>query len=512
MTTTQKPGAGELSWDNLELPEVRPRSSSPLEVDWEKPENRSPPRDPFRDVKVESEQRPGAQGWETAEVAAPQKNPQALPGGVFPERGRLRKRSHRRPQPEPGHPIPVAFKVAAWVVAMMLVASLAYALVENRAAENSPPLPRPQPPEADSTQEAPAPPPLELGAVTPALPGAPALSVADVTVAEGNAGEVSLEFKIKLPSALPGEARVDYATVNATALSESDYRPAKGTLVFKPGETEKNVKVALIPDTIPEPDETFSLSFSRAQGISPPPANATAKITNDDAAGAPVISISDVRVKEGGPAKFTLTITPPMPGPGSIVYATANGSAVAPGDYGPGTGTISFKGRESKAELSVFTTVDPAPEPDETFVVNLSGPVGMQLGDAQAVGTITEKDVASPPAPGPGLSVNDVTAAEGNSITEFVFKVSLSAPSSQEVSVSYATAPGGPASGAEGTDWAPASGKLVFSPGETFKLVKVQIFGDTSAEPDKTFLLRLSGEKGSPVSDREGLGTIVNDD
>ncbi|MGH2772460.1 MAG: Calx-beta domain-containing protein, partial [Actinomycetota bacterium] len=140
-------------------------------------------------------------------------------------------------------------------------------------------------------------------------------------------------------------------------------------------------------------------------------------------------------------------------------------------------------------------------------------------------GTITEKDVAPAPAPappaaapapapgpGPGLSVGDVTAQEGNSITEFVFRVSLSAPSSEEVSVTYATAPGGPAEGDQGVDWAPAGGKLVFKPGETLKLVVVQVLGDNSREPDETFLVRLSGEKGSAVSDHEGLGTILNDD
>ncbi|MGH2810813.1 MAG: Calx-beta domain-containing protein, partial [Actinomycetota bacterium] len=398
MSTTQKPGTEEISWDNLELQEVQPRSSSReeiiwdnlelqevqprsssrLEIDWEQPEDRAAPRDPFGGIKVQSEQRPGTQNWETMEVAAPQKSPSAVPGGGYPERGRPRRQNRRESLADPDHPISVFLKIAAWVVAMVLVASLAYALVENRAAEKQPPLRGPQPSEAGPTQDVSAPAPLELGPVAPALPGAPTLSVADVTVAEGNSGEVSLEFKVTVPSALPAEARVDYATANATALAESDYRPAQGTLVFKPGETSKSVKVSLIPDTIAEPDETFSLTFSRAEGISAPPASATAKIINDDAGGGPVISISDVRVKEGGPAKFILTITPPMTGPGSIVYATADGSAVAPGDYGPGTGTIKLKGRESKAELSVYTTVDPAPEPDETFFVNLSSPVGMQ--------------------------------------------------------------------------------------------------------------------------------------
>ena len=50
-------------------------------------------------------------------------------------------------------------------------------------------------------------------------------------------------------------------------------------------------------------------------------------------------------------------------------------------------------------------------EIDETYIVNLSGPVNATIDDGQGLGTITDDD--APPA----LSVNDVAITEGNTGT-----------------------------------------------------------------------------------------------
>src|SRR5262245_36465460 len=70
---------------------------------------------------------------------------------------------------------------------------------------------------------------------------------------------------------------------------------------------------------------------------------------------------------------------------------------------------------------------------------------------------------------GPSLSITEVPVTEGNVGTvNATFTVSLSAPSSETVSVIYATADG---SATAGSDYQAQTGTLIFAPGETTKTI-----------------------------------------
>src|SRR5262249_55322967 len=68
-------------------------------------------------------------------------------------------------------------------------------------------------------------------------------------------------------------------------------------------------------------------------------------ILNDDPA--PLVSINDVRVTEGNvgttPAVFTISLSAPSGQEVSVDFATADGTAVAPGDYQGASGTLQFR-------------------------------------------------------------------------------------------------------------------------------------------------------------------------
>ncbi|MFN8524263.1 MAG: Calx-beta domain-containing protein, partial [Chloroflexota bacterium] len=84
----------------------------------------------------------------------------------------------------------------------------------------------------------------------------PALSVNDVSVVEGSAGSTAATFTVSLsqPSALTVTVQVQ--TANGTATAGSDYTAAGQTVTFTPGETSKPFVVAILGDTIDEPNET----------------------------------------------------------------------------------------------------------------------------------------------------------------------------------------------------------------------------------------------------------------
>jgi hypothetical protein len=190
----------------------------------------------------------------------------------------------------------------------------------------------------------------------------------------------------------------------------------------------------------------------------------------------------------------------------TVAYATANGTAtIADGDYLDCSGTLTFAPGVTTQPLSVTVNGDTRNEPNETVLVNLSGPTNATALDGQGVGTITNDDAV------PTLSIDDVAVSEGNTGTATLgFTVSLSAASGQTVTVAYATA-NGTATIADG-DYLDCSGTLTFAPGVTTQPVSVTVNGDTRNEANETVLVNLSGPANATLLDAQGVGTITNDD
>jgi VCBS repeat-containing protein len=112
-----------------------------------------------------------------------------------------------------------------------------------------------------------------------------------------------------------------------------------------------------------------------------------------------------------------------------------------------------------------------------------------------------------PSATQPAVSINNVTLMDGLSGQEaFVFTVSLSKPSKQTVSVSYATADG-TATAAE-NDYVPVKGTLTFAPGQTAQTVTVLVHGNPAPEADETFFVNLGGARNAQLVNAQGVGTI----
>jgi CSLREA domain-containing protein len=123
--------------------------------------------------------------------------------------------------------------------------------------------------------------------------------------------------------------------------------------------------------------------------------------------------------------------------------------------------------------------------------------------------------LAGPPA----VSIDSVTLGEGQSgTTVFTFNVTLSSPTSQVVTVQYATQDGttnpatGGTCGTVGVDYATSSGTVTFNPGETTMPVTISVCGDTFIESDETFFVNLSNPVNATIANVQGTGTILNDD
>jgi len=126
-------------------------------------------------------------------------------------------------------------------------------------------------------------------------------------------------------------------------------------------------------------------------------------------------------------------------------------------------------------------------------------------------GTTTATRVATYPIQGrPSVSIGDASVAEGTAgTTPLSFPVTLSAASSQPVSVTYATADG---TATVPSDYAAASGTLTFNPGETSKTIQVGVVADLAIEQDETLSVTISGATGATIANGSATGTIRNDD
>lgn len=342
----------------------------------------------------------------------------------------------------------------------------------------------------------------------------PSLSISGVSQVEGDSGTTTFVFQLSLSEASGKTVSVDYATADSSATAGSDYQAASGRVTFAPGETTATIGVLVNGDTVVEPDETFLVTLSGAVHATPTAGQAAATILNDDVPSAVSLTIDDVTQDEGNrgttPFVFTVRLSAPSAATVTVNYATADGTALATGrnhDYTTVSGTLTFDPGQTAQTISVLVNGDTLNEFDETFFVNLSGPVNASIDRMSGIGTIRNDDAQ------PEMTINDVAQFEGNSgTTAFVFTVSLSAASSAPVTAKYVTANNTARSHGKNADFTKVRGTVTFSPGETSQTISVLVNGDTLVEPDETFFVTLSAASGATIRDDLGVGTILNDD
>ena len=171
---------------------------------------------------------------------------------------------------------------------------------------------------------------------------------------------------------------------NGSASALSDYEPiVSGMLTFAPGETSKQITVAVTGDQKAELNETFSVDLSRPSNATITDSRGVATILNDDL---PSLGISDTVVAEGDTgftsALFTVVLSNTVSVPVTVHYATSDTvPTTAPVDYIASSGTLTFAPGETSKQIAVSVRGDLIDEPLtsegflEAFFVTLSGAV-----------------------------------------------------------------------------------------------------------------------------------------
>lgn len=193
---------------------------------------------------------------------------------------------------------------------------------------------------------------------------------------------------------------VDYCTEDGTANAGSDYEYCEGTLVFKPGETRKDIKVGIIDDDIFEEDEHFfvrllNLRIGDAEGMFESddmdqgpkarlvePLMATVTILDDDHAGIFTFTDRMMRVSECvGTMEVTVVRNSGARGTVIIPYHTEPGTAQGGGvDYEDTHGELEFTNDQTTQTLQVRIIDDEEYEKHENFFIVLEEPRWLKRG------------------------------------------------------------------------------------------------------------------------------------
>jgi len=338
----------------------------------------------------------------------------------------------------------------------------------------------------------------------------PVVSIANAPPVTEGGGPAT--FAVSLSGASGKSVTVTYGTANGSAVAGSDYTATSGTLTWAPGETAaKTVSVPITDDPLDEATENFAVQLS-------PPVNATigdgtgVGTIEDNDQPPTIASISDPTVAEGNAgtvnASFVVTLSGPSGRDVSVQYATAEGTALANEDFVPTSGTLTIAAGGTSGTINVPVKGDTTPEPDEHFFVNLFGATNAaSIADAQGKATISNDD--TPPST---TTITDPTVTEGNSgVVKANFVVSLSAASSQPVTIRYSTVDG---TAKAPEDYVAASNEaIVIPPGQTSGTIAVDVKGDTLSEPTEEFFVNLLSAVNATLGpDTQGKGTITDDD
>lgn len=223
----------------------------------------------------------------------------------------------------------------------------------------------------------------------------------------------------------------------------------------------------------------------------------------------PGISITDVSLAEGnsgtGSFTFTMLLSSASNQTVTVSYATADGTAASFSDYQAANGLVTFNPGEVSKFVVVMVNGDTQTEPDETFFVNLSGPVNASIIKGQGIGTILNDDSV----PVAQLQFSQSFYAATEDLTAVSITVTRTGDTSGTATVDYQSVDG---SATQKGDFEFVGGRLTFAPGETSKTFDVLMNEDMYTDQNESFSVTLSNPAGAILGTQNTATITITDD
>ncbi|XP_058238271.1 sodium/calcium exchanger 1a isoform X2 [Hemibagrus wyckioides] len=220
-----------------------------------------------------------------------------------------------------------------------------------------------------------------------------------------NCGSVALNV-VRRGGDLTSMVSVNYRTEDGTANAGSDYQFTEGVIVFKPGETEKEIRVEIIDDDIFEEDEHFLVHLSNVRVLSEGtnhedsmsnhvdslaglglPSTATVTIFDDDHAGIFTFEEPVMHISESiGVMEVKVVRMSGARGVVAVPYKTIAGTAKGGGeDFEDTYGVLEFQNDEISKSVQINIIDDEEYEKNKNFFMEIGEPRLLEMSERKAV-------------------------------------------------------------------------------------------------------------------------------
>ncbi|MBT0091198.1 Calx-beta domain-containing protein, partial [Vibrio alginolyticus] len=375
----------------------------------------------------------------------------------------------------------------------------------------------------------------------------PSVTMTDAGIInEGDAANFKVTLSNAAESTVQVELGLNLGDTEAGDLGTLEYNtgsgwvavPNDGVVTVPAGQTEFDVRIASIDDTVYEGPEDFSVTVT---GIGAVQGSDTGTATIvDDGTGPgpdpdddrPSVTISDAgTINEGETANFKVTLSNAAESTvqvelglnlgdtevgdlGTLEYNTGSGWVTVPND-----GVVTVPAGQTEFDVRIASTDDAVYEGPEDFSVTVTG-IGAVQGSDTGTATIVDDGTGPGPAPDddrPNVSISDAgTINEGETAN---FKVTLSNASEAETQVELGLNLGDTEVGDLGTleyntgsGWVtvPNDGVVTVPAGQTEFDVRIASTDDAVYEGPEDFSVTVTGIGAVQGSDT-GTATIVDD-
>ncbi|XP_078068439.1 sodium/calcium exchanger 1b isoform X3 [Mustelus asterias] len=277
-----------------------------------------------------------------------------------------------------------------------------------------------------------------------------------------NCGSVALTV-VRRGGDLTNTLTVDYRTEDGTANAGSDYEFTEGSLVFKPGETHKEIRVGIIDDDIFEEDENFCVHLSNLR---------VGACAGTAAAGS---GSGSGNQRASAPAQGTGPAAAPAPSP-------------SPG--GGGGGEVN-----DAASVSSATAVTGSATSTANHVTAPGAEIACLCAPFTANVTIFDDDHAGI------FTFEEKVTHVSESVGLMEVKVLRASGARGAVRLPYRTVEGSARGGGE--DYEDTAGELEFDNDEIVKTIEIRVIDDEEYEKNKNFFIEIGEPRLVEMSEKK---------
>ncbi len=317
----------------------------------------------------------------------------------------------------------------------------------------------------------------------------------------------ALPISIFRERGLNSEVTVEFSTRDGSAHSGKDYTGVSGKLVFKPGETFKEIRVPLINDAETELAESFQMVLFNPGGGAGLAYPSIANITflDDDIPTAtfnfesPTYTVNEL----DGSAYITVLRSEPAVGGAWVNVATGVGTASAGVDYQPIDTQVYFGQGQTRNTVQIPITEDALAEGDEAVILSLRAPGSERNGPVelgkQAAALLTIQNA------GNAVEFSQPTYyfVETNRLAHI--QVRRRGEMNLAFNIAYSTSD---LTGVAGLDYTAQSGTLTFAVGQATNGFTIPLIDNFSVNGTRQVRLALSDATGGAVLTPRSTATL----